>query len=351
MHWTYDAIAEIKTKRILHRNYERALSESFAALLAASPGEIVCIAGPSRVGKSRLAGELARLIVGDRPQVNDRLVPVVSVLASNCTNRGVFRTKDFAVHCLEAIRHPIYGVPRSDDPWDALRTRLIHSTPESSLIDAFRKAIEICQTKYLFFDEGQHVGYALGGDHEAAAILNSWKSFAAMTKTVLVLIGAYPLIDLLQLSPHMLGRKHQVHFPRYAMTEDDLLIFDQILDTYSSLVALPPDVRTLRAWNDLLYPDSFGCIGLLEGWLRDGLARAQAGNSDFLLKEHLIETRRPRGDLEAIATEISAGEHALMAWDPANDQPSSSSKQTAPIRRGKKPFQKNPRRYQIGCRI
>jgi len=50
--------------QIPHRNWERALSESFALLIAAQPGDVVCIAGPSRAGKTRLIHELCRLITG-----------------------------------------------------------------------------------------------------------------------------------------------------------------------------------------------------------------------------------------------------------------------------------------------
>lgn len=351
VHWTNAAIAEIKKLRIPHRNYERALSEALASLVAAAPGEVVCITGPSRVGKSRLASELARLVVGDLRVLDNGIMPVVSVLASNCTNRGVFRTKNFAVHCLEAIQHPIFGVTKPDDPWDLARTRLLENTAESSLIDAFRKALKNRKTIYLFIDETQHVRYALGGDWEAAAILDSWKSLAADAQVVLVLIGAYPLVDVLRLCPHLLGRKHQIHFPRYALTEEDLLVYNQILDAYTSIIRLPSDVRSLSIWNDLLYPDSLGCIGLLEGWLRNALAKAQASSADYLTKQHFLDSRKPHGDLREIAAEISAGEKSLKSPDETPEAPVRTEESARPVKPSQKPFKKKPRRYPIGGRV
>lgn len=354
-HWTDAAINAIKIKRIPHRNYERARAETLAALVAAAPGEVVCITGPSRVGKSRLAGELAKLIVGDRPILNNGLMPVVTVLASNCTNRGVFRTKDFAVHCLEAIQHPLYGISRPDDPWDIARARLLDNTAESTLSDAFRKGLKIRGTKYVIFDESQQICYALGGDMEAAAILDSWKCLAAKAEVVLVLVGAYPLIEVLRLCPHLLGRKHQVHLPRYYTTEEDLLIFDQILNAYTAAVRLPPGVRSLREWNDLLYPDSFGCIGLLEGWLRYALANVGAHNAEFLDKNYLLASRKALGDLKEIASEIAIGEQALKCRSDDDKEPAPVISNAAPDksqqRHSRKPFKKKPRRYAVGGRI
>jgi len=350
MHWTDAAIAEIKIMRIPHRNYERALAEGVAALVAAAPGEVVCITGPSRVGKSRLASELAGLVTGDPSRMGEDLMPAVTVLASNCTNRGYFRTKDFTVHCLEAIRHPLYGVTRPDDPWGLDRARILDRIPESLLVDAFRKGLQVRKTVFVFFDETHQVRYALGGDREAAAILDAWKSLAAMAQVVLVLLGAYPLIDVLRLAPHMLGRKHQVHFPRYGINDEDLLVFDQILDAYSQVVQLPKGIQNLREWNDLLYPETFGCIGLLEGWLRDGLAKARATNAPCLMKRHLLDTRKSKGDLREIAEEIAAGERTLSDTIDVQRESTGVEQDHAPRHRKRKPFAKKPRRYPIGGR-
>lgn len=357
-HWTQSSINQIKLMRIPHRNYERARAEAMAALVAAAPGEVVCITGPSRGGKSRLASELTTLILGDHPIIGNGQMPVVTVLASNCTNKGVFRTKDFAVHCLEAIQHPLYGVSRPDDPWDIARARLLDNTAESSLSDAFRTGLKIRGTKYVIFDESQHVCYALGGDLEAAAILDSWKSLAAKAEVVLILIGAYPLIDVLGLCPHLLGRKHQVHLPRYYATEEDLLVFDQILGAYSPLIRLPPGVRSLREWNEFFYPDSLGCIGLLEGWLRYSLAIAGTHNAEYLEKNHCLAARKSYSDLKKIASEIITGEQ-LLKYQSSDEKElatviNPTTSKTAPVRlppkQRRKPFKRNPRRHPVGGR-
>lgn len=342
MSWAQKAIQEIKTIRIPHKHYERALSNTLAALVASSPGEVVCLVGPSRVGKSRLAQELSTFLVGEN--LNSGYQRVVIVQASNCSVDGTFSTKSFTLRCLQAIQHPFYGVGRNNDVWETDRYRLIERTPETVLRPAFEQALVNRGTKYLFIDEAHHIRYARGGAGPATAILDSWKCMAADTNVVLVLVGAYPLAEVLQLSPHLLGRKHQVHFPRYHQTRDDLLAFEQILETYSSIIQLPPGVKSLRDWNDFLYKDAIGCIGLLERWLRKGLAIAHSNGSDCLYKTCLLDTRTPTEDRKQLAVEIINGETLLEAQGELEELP---APQTAAQKRKGKPFTAKPRRYPV----
>lgn len=345
MSWAQSAISEIKTIRIPHRNYERALSDAAAAVVASSPGELVCVTGPSRVGKSRLARELSDFLVGEN--TNDAHQPVVIVQASNCSVDGAFSTKAFSVRCLQAVRHPFYGVGNGD-VWEMERYRLLERTPESVLRPAFEEALIHRGTKFLFIDEAHHMRYARGKAWAATAILDSWKCLAADTGVVLVLIGAYPLLEVLQLSPHLLGRKHQVHFPRYYATREDLLAFEQILETYSSIIQLPRGVNSLRDWNDLLYQDAIGCIGLLERWLRKGLAKADSNQSNFLAKTYLLDTRTPTEERKRLAHEIAQGETLLEAQSEVEIAETVVVPAT-PKRKGK-PFTAKPRRYPVPVR-
>ena len=47
-------ISKLNSTKIVHRNWQLALGEAFAALSLASPGDVVCITGPSRAGKTKL---------------------------------------------------------------------------------------------------------------------------------------------------------------------------------------------------------------------------------------------------------------------------------------------------------
>lgn len=62
---------------IPHRNWQRALYDAFAILISASPGEVICITGPSRAGKSLLIRRLIDLLFGKSRFDEAGLMPTV----------------------------------------------------------------------------------------------------------------------------------------------------------------------------------------------------------------------------------------------------------------------------------
>lgn len=356
MIWQQSSIENIVNDRIPHRNWNRSLSEAHSLMMASSPGEVVCLTGPSRCGKSRLITELSKLMSGSYAQ-DEEIMPCATVLATNCNVRGSFSTKAFTIKGLEAIRHPIYGINSDDDEWGVKRLALLQKTSEGVLRPALESGLELRKTKYLFIDEAQHIMHVQGGDTSAAAILDSWKCLAQEAGVVLVLVGAYPLLDVLRLSPHLLGRKHQVHLPRYHENRGDIMAFRQIVDTYCELITMPSKTRALSEWNEVLYRGSLGCIGLLQSWLRRALAHSMANNAKMLRKEDLFATRLSQKEIKSIYAEIAHGEKALETEKeqavPKDEAANSvaSITDTAPKKKKKsKPFQKNPRRYPVGGR-
>lgn len=349
MSWPFEAIQKIKYMKISHRNWRFALNDAFALLIASAEGEVVTITGPSRGGKSRLIEELMQSIVGAEHDVESGIMPVINILATNCSVRGSFSTKAFTIRALEAIEHPIYGIAHADFEKEVKRQKLLERTSESVLRPALESAIKMRRTRYVFIDEAQHIQFAQKGTKDATAILESWKCLAQSTGTTLILVGAYPLLNITKLCTHMLGRKHQVHLPRYRYETNDLMAFSEIVDMYNDLIVLPADVPSLDHWLEYLYEGSMGCIGLLEVWLRDALALVISYGSDELSLEHIQMARRPAAEEKEIATEIEMGEKVLLC-------------QTSELRDedhnvvefvGKhisKPFQRNPKRYGIGAR-
>lgn len=358
MHWAYKTIEIIKKKSIAHRNWRFALNDAFALLITSAMGEVICITGPSRAGKSRLIQALIKLIVGDIRLSDTENQVVVNILATNCSVGGLFSTKAFTIRALEAVRHPIYGIVHDDVEKEIKRLRLLERTPESVLRPALESALKIRKARYIFIDEAQHIEYAQRSLKGAEAILQSWKCLAQSTNTTLILVGAYPILELLKLCPHMLGRKHQIHLPRYGYKKNDLLAFTEIVDAYNAHVVLPKNVSSLEDWNEVLYEGSLGCIGLLEGWLRDALAHVISYGNDELTLEHFKLTRRPLSEEREIADEIVEGEAFLEKSDSElrdenytiDPAPESSSSPTPKKRKGK-PFQRNPKRYKIGGRL
>ncbi|MFK5948273.1 MAG: ATP-binding protein [Methylococcales bacterium] len=358
MHWAYTALEIIKKKNIAHRNWRFALNDAFALLIASAVGEVICITGPLRAGKSKLIKALMKLIEGGNQQINTDDQIAVNVLATNCSVGGAFCTKAFTIRALEAVRHPIYGIVHDDVEKEIKRQRLLGRTAEGVLRPALESALRIRNTRYIFIDEAQHIEHAKRGLKGTKAILDSWKCLAQSTDTTLILVGAYPILELLKSCSHMLGRKHQVHLPRYTVKDNDLLAFSEIVDAYNDHVILPKGVSSLEEWADLLYDGSLGCIGLLEGWLRDALARVISYGNDELTQEHFKITRRPLSEEQEIVREIIEGEAFLEKDDTELrdenyiiEPPSKLPSGPASKKRKRKPFQRNPKRYKIGGRL
>lgn len=350
MSWAKESISIIARKRIPHRNWTNALSETFSALNAATPGEVVCITGPSRAGKSRLTDELIDMINPPVASRDEGIMPAVPVLATNCSVNGSFSTKSFTLRILKALDHPFYSVGSNGDDWDVEVLKRLDRTPEAVLRVALEQSLNMRKVKYLFIDEAQHVMYARG-KVTAEAILQSLKCLAQSEGTVLVLVGAYPLLEVFSKAPHMVGRKHQIHLPRYYNRIEDIRAFDQILREYSKDIILPRNVSSLCAWNELLYGETMGCIGLLSKWLRRALSLVDARGDEELTFDHILESRMSAIDLEAIADEIVKGEEMLRPKETNVVKFKPKSKDNSKKKKSKrKAFQKKPKRYSIDGR-
>jgi len=345
MNFNFDSLPNFDVK-ITHRNWQIALAEAFALIVSASPGEVVCITGPSRAGKSKLISELRLLLCGKDMFHRTGKMPSVVVEAVNTGPNGSFSTKSFTLHMLNAIRHPIFSESVSDLEESLIYHKTDRST-EASLRIALERAFVVRGTKYLFIDEAQHAKYAGKASMGAYAVMDSWKCLAQTSKLVLVLVGAYPIVDILQNSPHMLGRKKQVHLPRYRPISGDIDAFSQILASYDAILDLDGGVKSLTQFGELIYEGTFGCIGLVRSWLSQASAIARLEGTG-INKEILERTKKPDADLVSIREEIESGEEYFDSLSP--DRVKTKRKTTRSNRKGK-PFKRKPERIPPGNRI
>ncbi len=334
---------------IPHRNWQRALSEAFCVLSCASPGEVVCITGPSRAGKSLLIRRLIQLLIGEDRYEQTGMLPAVVVEAVNAGSHGTFSTKAFIQRMLEAVKHPLFSM-RGQDLDDILAMQKMDRSTEATLRIALEQALIARGVRFLFIDEAQHVRYASKDAQAAFAVMDSWKCLAQTSGLVIVFVGAYPILDILAKSPHLVGRKHQVHFPRYHAVEEDIEPFGVLLENYSDLINLDSSLNSLRDIAELMYEGSSGCIGLLKAWLKR--ADAIAMISGQKINENLLRnTRLTDIDLNAIRTEILVGEQSLKRSSIEKQDSSFSNVETFAASSGNgKPFQKKPSRESAGNR-
>lgn len=348
-----ESMIRLPSIKIEHRNYaltKRRIASSCAAML---PGELLMLVGPSRVGKTRCVRDALGIKDDNAPDANERMRTVI-VEAANEATSGEFSTKGFAMACLRAIRHPIYGVAADDDPWERRLNELLDRTPERRLWSAFECALVLRKTEYLVIDEAHHVLYVRGGEAAAARVLDSWKCLGNSTRVKLILTGSYALLSLLSLAPHLVGRQQPLEFPRYRSdSAADVQAWEQMLRRFSEVLPLKGE-ESLSRWNRLLFDGSVGRAGGLSLWLRTALAKMQAEELPYLSAALLEDTRLPALQEGAILEEIVTGEGQLLrrrgdapgaAPAPVDESPSSGSK-----RRQGVPFRRKPKRTPVNGR-
>lgn len=300
-----ESIKRLSELKIPHRNWLEALNQVYALLLTVSPGELICITGPSRAGKTRLIDELETLLIGDNYNSEAGVMPVVRTIAVNCSQHGTFSTKSFAKGLLTAVDHPLYA-----DQSIAAITK-VDKLSEDSLIRAFKLTVQTRSVKYLFIDEAQHARY-VGRDAQGAyAVMESWKCIAQSLDIILIVVGAYPILEIIRKASHMVGRKYPINLGRYQLNQDDLIEFKLILTQYGSEI----DCLDILLENlELLYKGSLGCIGLVRSWLIRAavLSSVRKVNLSYAI---LNETRPSDDDLVCLATEIQNGEELLKSLD------------------------------------
>lgn len=337
---------------IPHRNWQRALGDAFATLVCASPGEVVCIPGPSRAGKSLLIRRLVHLLFGECCFEETGLMPAVVVEAVNAGRHGGFSTKAFTQRLLESVKHPLFSM-RGHDLEDLLAMQKMDRTTEATLRVALEHALTSRGTRYLFIDEAQHVRYATKDAQASLAVMDSWKCLAQTTGVVLVIVGAYPILDIINKSPHLLGRNHQVHFPRYHANSEDIVAFGELLIKYSELMNFDSSLSSLTDVAELMYEGSLGCIGLLKAWLKRVDAVASYHGVP-VTEELLLSKRLTDNELREISAEILSGERSLARTSLrgrfSSVREASLNKGTETPKHKGKPFQRKPTRSSAGNR-
>jgi hypothetical protein len=306
--------------------------------------------GPSRVGKSSTTQRVGTMVTRTtQTDPHPEHKPYVRLVAKNSARNGTFTTASFTIEALRVMGHPMLRRSGRNAGWDAKTFRMLERAKEGALQAALQDAFEYFNVKFLAIDELQHLIYAVGGIKNALPILDSWKCLVESLPITLILTGAYPLLPLLLQSPHLIGRKTQIHFPRYLRdVKEDVIEFDRILLTYSSMIRLD-DGKSLRDWNSQLFEGSLGCIGLLKLWLINALRTAAIQGCDTLQESHLVAARRPKMELQCMQLEITVGEE-ILTNDGFVSQERLDLILPQPVKKARKlrPFEPKLVRYPVG---
>lgn len=347
--WTLRAAAEIKALRLEHPHYVVARKRLERALFMASPGEVIALCGPSRVGKTSCIKDVASSLYGIREPSGPRM-PFVYVEVENKSRGAFLTTKAFTGDCLRAMQHPLYGAPDLSSMLPEAFDGFIHRTSEATMKSALERGLRAIGTELLAFDEAHHVKHMEGGSCAAARLLDSWKCLASNAQIKLVLAGSFELLDYVGMSAHLLGRLELICLDRYKLDDlDDVRTWEQILMTLSKLLRFSSPTQSLRDWDDVLYEGSLGCLGLLLKWIRRALSRMDPDRDRFLTREHVLASALSKTELGRIAEEIRQGEVAMQAWLSPSTKEKEESVHVA-SKPARKPFRRASKRIPLGGR-
>ncbi|NEZ02801.1 AAA family ATPase [Wenzhouxiangella sp. XN201] len=357
MKWYEEKLQQLRTRKLHHRTYKKALSNLQTELTFSEPGEVVVLTGPSRAGKTSVLERLEREYLESSGNDSSIEHPFVYVEAENKAQEGRFSSKAFFSDLAEALNHPAFSAHVEDGRHRAQNVSRTDRRTTADLMTACERALRHLKSRYLAIDEAQHIQWHGSSPRARTAILDSFKSFASNANVTLVLTGAYPIVGMLRASNHMVGRSSLLEMPRYHATPEDADDFMGILDWYSKGIQFERGVGSLIDWAGYIHEHSLGVVGAVGRWLRIAMAKMVSDGSEVLAWKYMDEARRNDGDLASIAAEIRLGEELLnktpvkepvvwseqaKEWGPASQVEEAEPKRK---RRKLKPFEIRNRVY------
>jgi len=290
--------------------------------------------GPTGVGKSELLRGVTRRMQSRARVVTpgDRLpLPVVLV-----ETPAPFTLREWYERVLRALDEPIIEEPTyrevGTSPNGKRTTSGRGGAKPLDEAPELRRAVEVALAKRrvqaLFFDEAQH----LMMDGETQVLRRRWdwlKSLNNTTGVLLVLAGAYPLLQFRLISGQAARRGTDLHFPRYQLSNPQdcvafqgalLALLKQACLAVSGREAKTAELQPLMDHWPLFYAGCLGCVGAFKEWLVRTVAAALRKGDARLTLDRVREHELIEASLAQMATDIVAGEQQVALTGGSREQ-------------------------------
>lgn len=303
-------------RRIKHKRLEEATAEVMKPIRARAGGELVNVVGPTGVGKTTLMEHtMAELIKLVMPEVekDPGFIPTAFITCQGPTS-GVYDWIEHFTRILLAlgevlIDRKIYVPgpgPLPDEVKALVKERYGKVRP---LRSASESAIRHRKLRALFADEAQNILKGSSGDR-LVSVADAVRSTASAS-TLLILLGHYDLLELMNLNGQLGRRSRTVHFTRYYIDRDeDRKEFLRAFRTLQAMMPLPICPQ-LDGYLDFAFERTVGCVGRLKNWLSRCLDTALTNGCDTVTYDMFEADADNISKCRQTAIETSEGEYRL----------------------------------------
>lgn len=356
-----EAVFSYQSHIFNHPFAAEALKNLGAEMNSLSAPQVMILTGPTGVGKSTLVRTACNRVLAahmDELRDNPEIVPIIAINAVP-PSAARFSWKDFYIRLLVGQNEPLVDRKLYLPKQMSLLPGCAASAHgfERSVTDALRRSVEVLlkerKTRLLVIDEAQHILLA-SNPQRLECQFESLKSLAAETGCIILLVGTYRLLDILDQSAQLTRRCQVVNFPRYDMRRSDHREeFQKILTHFSEKLSQHVPTQ-LEEESKYFYNKSAGCVGILKDWLGRCLEYAlqeKAPQINSAFAERFALTNR---GLMTIIEEAFWGEEKLLDVDDGSvidlleNGIVFSSPESKQPKGNKKPGKRDPKRDAVG---
>ena len=307
-----------ETKVVAHLHLKQVYERLLHAVRYPAGTSLICVVGPTGVGKTTLLQRLVKQLVEDARHddaVTPGHIPVMLMEAAS-PDTGNFSWKDYFTRALMAADEPMIADKITSDVRGLHRDRqgqlvIERGVTTPGLRRVFEKCLQQRRPRAFIVDEAQHLRKMTSG-RRLLDQMDTLKSLANMTSTVHLLVGTYELLGLMKLNAQLARRSVEIPFPRYQIDRDeDLKEFKKLLRTFQRHLPLAEEPN-LEGHYSSFYERCLGCTGMLKTLLNKALGAALEQEEPTLLPKHWEPFVEPAHKLKEMLSEIREGEKKLQ---------------------------------------